>query len=410
MKKLFSLLLALCLLVSLCSLSALAESPEDPEYLSMLASAQLMKGSNLRLKNVLERARSGENITLAVIGGSITEGAGAKTYSECWARRLLDALRAEYGCGDGTNIGLVNAGVGGTASPFGWMRYERDVVSRVHDDDGLPDIVIIEYAVNDSGEPTHHGCYESMVRSILKAENAPAVILLFSVFPGGFTLQNELSPIGLRYGLTMVSMRDSAYPLVGSRWTEKEFFYDQYHPTSLGHQVMADCIMAAIRADMARDPDASDAVTDPARSVYGTAYMGMRSVFGDSIPDDIAFSAGGFDTDDTASYSNLPVGRVCGKNFSHAQNGSQEPLTFTASFKNLLVAYRTVSGGSYGSAEVLIDGKHVMTLNAVQQGAWGQSDTKLIFAGAPGEHRVEIRMAPGSENKRFTVTGISFTP
>lgn len=408
MKSLLSLFLVFCLLFSL---PALCESTEDEEYQSMLAAAQLMKGSNQRIKNVLERAKNGENITLAVIGGSITEGAGAKSYSECWARRLLDALRAEYGCGDGTNIGLVNAGVGGTASTFGWMRYQRDVVDRVKDDDGLPDIVIIEYAVNDSGEPTRHGCYESMVRSVLKAENAPAVILLFSVFPGGFTLQNDLAPIGLRYGLTMVSIRDSAYPLVGSRWTEKEFFYDQYHPTSLGHQVMADCIMAAIRSDMARDTDPSDVTADPVRPVYSVNYMGMRSVFGDSIPDDIGFSAGGFASDDTASYSNLPVGRVCGKNFSHSQLDPNEPLTFTACFKNLLLSYRTVSSGNFGSADVFIDGERVMTLNAVQSGAWGQSDTKLIYVGTPSEtHQVEIRMAPGSENKRFTVTGISFTP
>ncbi len=408
MKKLISLLL----IIILCFiLPAFAEETQDTEYADMLASAQMMKGSNVRLKRILEKARNGENITLAVIGGSITEGAGAQTYAECWARQLLDGLRAEYGCGDGTNIGLINAGVGGTASTFGWMRYQRDVVDRVKDDDGLPDIVIIEYAVNDSGDPTRHACYESMVRSILKAENEPAVILLFSVFPGGFTLQDELMSIGMRYGLTMVSIKNSAYKLVGSRWTEKEFFFDQYHPTSLGHKVMADCILNAIKTDMNRETDPNDVTCDPARSVYGTGYMGMISVFGDSIPENIAFEPGSFNTDDTASYSNIPVGRVCGKNFSHAVNGGNDPLTFTASFKNLLLAYRTVSGGSYGSAEVYIDGERVMTLNAVQQGAWGQSDTRLIFAKSPADtHTVEIRMAPGSENKRFTITGISFTP
>lgn len=408
MIKLISLLLILTLGFIL---PAAAEETQDTEYADMLASAQMMKGSNVRLKRILEKARNGENITLAVIGGSITEGAGAQKYAECWARQLLDGLRAEYGRGDGTNIGLVNAGVGGTASTFGWMRYQRDVVDRVKDDDGLPDIVIIEYAVNDSGDPTRHGCYESMVRSILKAENEPAVILLFSVFPGGFTLQDELMSIGMRYGLTMVSIKNSAYKLVGSRWTEKEFFFDQYHPTSLGHKVMADCILNAIRTDMTRETDPNDVTCDPARSVYGTRYMDMISIFGDSIPENIAFKAGSFNTDDTSSYSNIPVGRVCGSNFSHTLNSGNDPLTFTASFKNLLIAYRTLASGNWGSAEVWIDGERIMTLNALQQGAWGQSDTQLAFAKSPAEtHTVEIRMAPGSENKHFTITGISFAP
>lgn len=408
MKKLFSLLLALTMFVPCLTL---AEESDNAWYNDMLEKAGMYHGNNRRLHNVLERARNGEKITVAVIGGSITEGAGAAKYEECWARRLLDGLRAEWGAGDGSNIGLINAGVGGTASTFGWMRYERDILNRVQDDDGLPDLVVIEYAVNDGGEPTRHGCYESMVQSILSAENAPAVILLFSVFPGGYTLQNDLMPIGKHYDLSMVSMRNSAYPLIGNKWTNDEFFFDQYHPTSLGHQVMADCILATIRADMARDVDSEDITFDPTRPVYSTAYIGMKRIFGDTIPEDIAFSAGGFNTDDGSTYSNLPVGRVCGKNFSHAPNGSQDPITFTASFKNMLISYRTVSGGNYGTAEVYIDGEKVQTLNAVVSGAWGQSETRLVFSAAPAkEHVVEIRMAEGSENKRFTITGIAFTP
>lgn len=410
MKKLLALLSVFALFLAP---SALAEGiPESEDWYSgMLSSAQMMKGSNIRLKKVLDRAKNGENITVAVIGGSITEGAGAASYSECWAMRLLDALRKEYGCGDGSNIALVNAGVGGTASTFGWTRYERDVVSRVKDDDGLPDLVIIEYAVNDGSDPTRHGCYESMVKSILHAENDPAVILLFSVFPSGYTLQNDLSPIGMRYNLTMVSMYNSAFRYVGDKWTEKEFFFDVYHPTSLGHQVMADCIMTAIRTDYERTTDAQDVTKDPVRSVYGTSYMNMRRVFADSIPEDISFSAGGFNTDDPSSYSNIPVGRVCGKNFSHSTLSPQDPLTFTASFKNLLISYRTVNSSAFGSAEVWIDGKRVMTLNANIPGAWGQSETQLVFVSSPAsEHTVEIRMAEGSEQKRFTITAIAFTP
>ena len=34
-------------------------------------------GNNVRLKKVIERAQAGEPVTIGLIGGSITEGAGA---------------------------------------------------------------------------------------------------------------------------------------------------------------------------------------------------------------------------------------------------------------------------------------------------------------------------------------------
>ncbi|MDO5435652.1 MAG: SGNH/GDSL hydrolase family protein [Clostridia bacterium] len=410
-KKLLSVLLSVFVLSGMILLPASAPAEDADRYQAMLDSAEIYAGSNTRLQKILNRAKNGENITLAVIGGSITEGAGAGTYKDCWASRLLRLLRAEYGTDDGLNIGLVNAGVGGTPSTFGWIRYYRDIVDKVKDDDGLPDIVIIEYAVNDGGEPTNRGCYESMVREILAAENEPAVILLFSVFRTGYTLQDQFIPIGRAYDLTMVSMRDSVFPLIGDMWTQKEFFYDEYHPTALGHGIMADCIMNAIRTDAQREPDDREINVKAVMPVSRAAYTGMRRIFGDSIPDDIAFSCGGFSQDDPSSYSNIPVGRVCGRNFAHTALSGNEPLTFTASFRNMLISYRTVSDRDFGKAEVYINGEKVMTLNGKQSGAWGQSDTKLILPyHEADEYHVEIRMAEGSENKPFTITAIAFTP
>ena len=232
---------------------------EKDWYLQGLKDSVMSPGNNARLKKVIERAGTGEQITIATIGGSVTEGAGASVYRDCWAARLCDRFGKTYGTGDGSNVALVNAGVGGTPSPFGYMRYRREVVDRVPaaDADGLPDIVVIEFSVNDWQEPTGHRCYESMVKEILEAPNEPAVILLFAVFRNGFNLQGELKRIGERYGLMMVSIKDGFYGLIGKRLKPEGFFSDEYHPTSLGHRVMADCLMQAIG-------DAAAAETDPA--------------------------------------------------------------------------------------------------------------------------------------------------
>ena len=306
--NLFKRALALMLCIGCLGVPVSLAENADEEYAQMLSEAALSLGNNYRLKKVLARAQSGENITVAVIGGSITEGAGASVYKNCYASLVGEGLKQRYG----ENIHFINAGVGGTPSTFGWIRYENDIVKRVPKDDadGLPDIVIIEFAVNDWNEPTNHRCYESMVKSILMQENEPAVILLFSVFKTGWNLQDELKKVGETYNLMMISIRDAAYPRMEKLWTMEEWFSDEYHPTDLGHRVMADCILATVDSAMVREISMEDVKLD-VEPAYGLDYMGLRRIFaGRALPEGVTLDVGGFKGDDASAYSNIPLGRV----------------------------------------------------------------------------------------------------
>ena len=376
-------------------------------YRAMLQDGIMSTGNNLRLKRVIERAQAGEHVTVAAIGGSITEGAGAADYQECYAVRFFRGFAARYGVNK--NVHLVNAGVGGTGSTFGLMRYQRDIVDRVKDvdEDGLPDLVVIEFAVNDWQEPTKHRCYESLVKTVLEQPNEPAVILLFAVFKTGFNLQDEIRKIGETYDLMMVSVKDAAFSHVGKEWQEKEFFYDEYHPTSMGHAIMADCLLAAVDAAAAKETDAQDIALDVAPA-YGIDFMGFRTVYGEGEYPGVTLERGGFAHDDVGSYKNLPVGRVCGKNFCHQQADGNDPLRLTFTFRKLLIAWRATNDSQYGEAEILVDGKVKRTLKG-GSGNWGQSEVILLWdAKEAAEHTLEIRMAEGSERKRFTITAIGY--
>lgn len=378
-------------------------------YQTMLERAQMNIGNNYRLKAVIEKAQAGEEITFAAIGGSITESGGAAKYTDGYAYQIYEKFKQEYGAGDGSKVKFVNAGVGGTPSTFGIMRYERDIVAKTTDPDGLPDIVIVEYAVNDGGEPTNHGAYESLVKNILMQPNDPVVILLFSVFPGGFTLQNELKKIGETYDLMMVSIKDGPYAYVGKgkKWTEEEFYSDQYHPSSLGHGVMADALFHTIR-EAYEMPTAAQDIDLDVPPAYSTAYVGLRTIFKDDYDEGINLSLGSFSEDDPNAYTSLAVGKVYANNFHHVSG--TESLTFTIHSKNMLLAYRAVSDPNFGEIDVYVDGKKVRTING-NTGGWGQSETVLIFAeDTAAEHHIEIKMAPGSENKKFTITCIGYTP
>ena len=405
MKKWASVLMVLMLLCVSVAWGEEKKTMFDEEwYRQALQDSVMSVGNNARLKKVIERAQSGEVITLATIGGSITEGAGASSYQECWASRFHIRFKTAYGAEDGGNVCFVNAGVGGTPSPFGYMRYQREIVNRVpgKDSDGLPDVVVIEFSVNDWEEPTKHRCFESMVKEILDAPNEPAVILLFAVFRNGFNLQDDLKKIGKNYDLMMVSIKDGFYNHFGKELTKDGFFSDEYHPTSLGHRIMTDCLMQAVT-------NAAEAETDAApdldvKPVYGTDFMGLKTIFGDTETEEFTVDRGGFPGSDSGSYHNQPVGWVCGKNFYHNVKDSMDPLTVRGVFRKCLVAWKATNSTSFGAAEILIDGRVVMTVKG-GEGKWGQSEVVLVLdEKEAAEHTLEIRVT--EEGKAFTVTAI----
>ena len=121
------------------------------------------------------------------------------------------------------------------------MRFARDITERVNvkDPDGYADLVIIEFAVNDWGEPSKCRCFESMVKEVLEQPNEPAVILLFSMRDDGWNLQGDLRKIGDRYDLMMVSVPDGLYRHVGKEITKKDFFYVTARETEVGNKLSA---------------------------------------------------------------------------------------------------------------------------------------------------------------------------
>ena len=220
------------------------EEPEEdadlrsPFYAEMLKQSLMQTGDPAALKRAIGKARRGEDVTIAFIGGSITQGAGAVPINTgCYAYKTFERFCALAGKGTEENIHYIKAGVGGTPSELGMLRYERDVL---RDGSVQPDIVVVEFAVNDAGDETGGECFDSLVRKILKKENHPAVILLFAVFANDWNLQERLAPVGRAYDLPMVSVRDAVVPQFykkpgeGKVFSKSQFFYDCYHPTNLG--------------------------------------------------------------------------------------------------------------------------------------------------------------------------------
>ena len=376
---------------------------DSPGYRQMIARSFLSAGNNARVQSFVRRAAAGEEVTVAFIGGSITQGAGAVPLQEnCYARKTYEALRSRFG----ENVRYIKAGVGGTPSETGLMRYDRDIA---RDGAVQPDLVVVEFAVNDLGDETEGVFYESLVRHILKAPNQPAVILLFAVFADDWNLKRRLAPIGYRYQLPMVDVleavsgqfRDAQNRVI----TKRQYFYDVYHPSNLGHRIMADCLLYLIDRLAGQQPDAE--VTGYVPPYYGADFEDLQ-LLDRKQPGDAVINPGSF-TDTDGDLQCVPLDDdmhntpMFPNNWKKAAGGA--PFVLELTCRKLVLEFKDSGSEEFGKAMVTIDGEKHRILDPREAG-WTHCHTTVLFnKQTPARHRVEIAMAPGDEEKVFTILG-----
>lgn len=108
------------------------------------------------LPNFFEKAKGGGDIAVAYFGGSITAAPG-------WRVKSLEWLKERYPT---ATFREVNAAIGGTGSDLGAFRVRQDVI------DHEPDLVFVEFAVNDGGTAPEQiqRTMEGIVRQIWNAD------------------------------------------------------------------------------------------------------------------------------------------------------------------------------------------------------------------------------------------------
>jgi lysophospholipase L1-like esterase len=217
--------------------------------------AVVSNGDLSRLHHFVEKARQGGTITFGAIGGSITQTARASKPEYRYVNRIAAWLGTQF---PETDVKLVNAGIGGTGSDYGCVRMAYDLLAH------NPDLVVIEFSVNDSSRQADSmATYEGVVRQALKTD--AAVILLFTmtskardtenmanlVIPGtepvildglvrGLNVQYWHSMIGRHYDLPMLSYRDAAWPeIADGRMAWSDLQADLVHPNDSGHELVA---------------------------------------------------------------------------------------------------------------------------------------------------------------------------
>lgn len=387
------------------------------EYRSMIADSLTALGDTERLKRVIADARRGREVTIAYIGGSVTQGAGAAPlHTKCYAGQSYRLFKERYGNGD--NVRLIKAGVGGTPSELGMIRFERDVL---RDGTENPDMVIIEFAVNDGGDETQGDCYESLIRKALKLPCKPAVILLFSVFADDENLQERMIPVGRHYNLPMVSIKDAVTKQFykkskeGRVLTKNQFFYDIYHPSNVGHMIMADCLgylweQAGLQAGTAEEKDRTERLAQ-APPLIGNTFEQVRLLDCRDSYDKAAIDPGGFTGTDhilqcvEMDDSLEPVAQFP---YNWHYNGADTIKTcfeMEITCRALVLIFKDSGETDASRAEIYVDGRHVRTADPFVNG-WVHCNPMIILNERTGARHM-VRIEP-ERGKKCTILGFGY--
>lgn len=354
------------------------------DYEKMVDRSLLSVGDMTRMSDVFQKAQNGEDITVAYIGGSITEGYNAGT-TEFYAKTCTDLLQGYFP--DITVTG-VNAGISGTPSLLGNLRLERDVLS------ADPDIVFVEFAVNDGQEADYKNAYESLVRTLLTQEKDIAVVLLFTVLDSGYTCQEHMSKIGANYDLPMISVHDSVYEEIeAGRMTWQDYSNDQSHPNAYGHKCITNFVdnyyQKVLPVVAENVGEVSKELPDP---VFSAKYMNMHYM--DSATMD-GVELDGFEQYDThGSFHN-------GWMYRGTDGGS---MKFTVECSVLEMVFKANNSDKYGTADIYVDGEKIKSVVSNMSDGWNNPVTAyLIDNDSSAEHTVEIRMEGGVTQAFFVM-------
>lgn len=389
---------------------------ESENYKKMISKSLLNIGNNRRLKTAIDKAKRGEDVTIAYIGGSITQGAGAKPINlNCYAHKSYEKFKEMFGKDNGENVHFIKAGVGGTPSELGMIRYDRDVL---RDGQVKPDVVIVEFAVNDEGDETKGNCYESLVKTILNSENQPAVILLFAVFQNDFNLQERLSPVGRLYNLPMVSLSDALVDQFklskeeGNVITKRQYFYDIFHPTNDGHTIMSDSI-AYLLEQTAKNPyDQEDICLDKEPAI-GSDFMDIHLIDKRDNKCGAEIESGSFtETDDDLQCVEMDKSFSGTKqfpyNWMHGPESGDDSFKLTVKSRSLLLVFKDSARMDFGKADVYVDGEFKLTADPKVVG-WTHCNAVILYQEETSKkHEIEIKMSEDSKDKYFTILGFGY--
>lgn len=378
----------------------------DDRYQDLLDKSLVSVGNTVRMKKVIEKLNNGEPVYIAALGGSVTEGAGPANFKDGYAYQFTKKLKAAYCTDGGKNVYFDGAGLSGTPSQLGLIRYESDVVQVLGHN---PDLLIIEFAVNDNGgDSSSTRAFEALVRNALLANEDCAVIALYSAATYGNSAAQKMK-VAEHYGIPQVNVLIPVKMAISAGdFPQNKYYTDSVHPTKEGHEFQADCIMNMIAKAVTTEDEEPVAV--PENWCMEKPFTNFTRILGDDS--NVKIAAGSFSATDKATQSIKKTNKAnFPQNWSH-ETGA-ESFVMNINCKALILTYKEQGSwltNKFGKAEVYVDGALKAIYDGGPAGGWNNCVPVVIIDEATAaNHKVEIKMAAGDEAKGFTIVAMGYS-
>ena len=346
-----------------------------------------------RLKNLMKRAANGESLVIGFLGGSITQGSLSSTPETCYAYLVYEWWKKSF---PNAAFSFVNGGIGGTTSHYGGARAWKDVLCY------RPDIVTVDFSVNDDANEFFEETYEGTLRRLLMAPSATAVVVLNNVFyDTGKNAQDYHNRIADHYGIPHVSIKDTIFPDVESgKIVRADITPDNLHPNDKGHRLVADEIcklLDSIKEELEKEDtegkiiETNDLASLPA-PLTENAYEHSRLI---QIQDNEAI-LDGFLVDPIEKKGMLDIFKN-GWTAAH----TNDKISFEIECSCLAVQYRKSVQQPVPKAKAVIDGDeaHAVILDGNFTEDWGDCLylEPLLHHAEKKVHRIEITVTDAKD-------------
>lgn len=340
------------------------------------------------LDNTFFKLKHDKHLTVGYFGGSITEGAGASDASETsWRARVTDWFRTEYPDAD---VREIQAAIGGTGSDLGMYRCDVDLLSKE------PDLVFIEFAVNDSwmAYDAVLSQTEAIYRKIRKHNPYADIVCVITTTKtitdglekgGEFTARSAHSVIAHRYGAPVIDVGNLLhFEVLKTGGDYLRFTTDTVHPNDDGYAIYTDCITAFLRkwADGAKETYAEHVLPSPAdfrEKVYENARMTECTAADNYSADGFAFTEKS----------------MCGRYPSYLE-AAVPGSTFSFTFKGENCGFYWMMAKDSGDALVSVDGGDEISVRSWDHycKSFSRAGAAFFAKGLPyGVHKVTVRVA-----------------
>lgn len=321
-------------------------------------------GDCSRIQNLYQNAEKYKPLSLVFLGASVTMAYLIEPQHQ-FLTAIQQYLERTHHAVHPT---IHNLGTPGMTSLHGLYQSYTELEEK------KPDLIVIDYAVNDQKNATCRDSYEALLVRCLSLPSKPAVISFFVQTLDGYTCAPQMAAVNEYYGVPYVNIGGQIQEDIRKgkfRW--ENYSYDDRHPGPFGHTWIGKCLTEFLAA---AEHAPACYFSYPAKSFYDRSLADM-----DFFP---------------VHWENTPQSLAA-------------PLVRTVRGQKIFLAYDVGISLDYGNLQIEIDDEPPRIIESYRIHEWNHIHEDVLYCSrTPGEHKLCIRMQPGNEEKYFHLHALGF--